>query len=223
MHLLIVDGTHVEAELQRKFGPTHTYDFCAATAPDLRIRLGAADVAFDLRAWPELHYEQPRQPLFYDTSRVSLATLFHNEAPPFGPVFGLCAFPTLLEREVLETSLNRPEDVEVLTTVCAALGTAYGIVPDWVGLVTPRSICTLINEACYALQESGASAQALEATLKLSVQHTYGPFNWANQIGIARVYETLEALWQDTHEARYKACPLLKTMYLREQRFEIQL
>jgi 3-hydroxybutyryl-CoA dehydrogenase len=221
MHLLIVEGTHIEAELRRKFGPTHTYDFCAATAPDLRTRLGAADVAFDLRAWPELHYEQPRQPLFYDTTRVSLAALFHNEAPPFGPVFGVCAFPTLLERDVLETSLYRSEDAEALATVCAALGTTYGVVPDRVGLVTPRMICTLINEACYALLESGASAQELEATLKLSAQQPFGPFTWANRIGIARIYETLEALWQDTHEAQYKPCSLLKAMYLRGQQFAV--
>ncbi|WP_022825552.1 3-hydroxyacyl-CoA dehydrogenase family protein [Hymenobacter norwichensis] len=221
MHLLIVGGAHTEAELRRKFGPTHTYDFCpaTATAPDLLTRLGAADVAFDLRAWPELHYEQPRQPLFYDTTRVSLAALFHNEAAPFGPVFGLCAFPTLLEREVLETSLNHPKDAEALATVCAALGTKYGIVPDRVGLVTPRLICVLINEACYALQEGSASARELDVTLRLNAQHAYGPFGWANQIGIARIYETLEAMWQDTHEARYKACPLLKAMYLRGEKF----
>lgn len=221
MHLLIVEGPHVAAELQRKFGPTHTYDFCAATAPDLRTRLSAADVAFDLRAWPELHYEQPRQPLFYDTTRSSLAALFHNEQPPFGPVFGVGAFPTLLARELLETSLYRPKDAASLATVCAALGTAYRTVPDQVGLLTPRLVCTLVNEACYALQEGRASVQDLDAVLKLTPQQSSGPFSWANQIGVARVYETLEALWQDTHEARYKACPLLKTMYLRGQQFEV--
>ncbi|MBO0359763.1 3-hydroxyacyl-CoA dehydrogenase [Hymenobacter sp. BT186] len=157
MHLLIVEGAHVETELRRKFGPAHTYDFCAATAPDLRLRLGAADVAFDLRTWPELHYEQPRQPLFYDVTCTSLAALFHNEAPPLGPVFGIAAWPTLLEREVLEVSLNRSEDATALATLCAALGTAYGVVPDRTGLVTPRLLCVLINEACYALQEGNAA------------------------------------------------------------------
>jgi 3-hydroxybutyryl-CoA dehydrogenase len=221
MHLLVVEGTHVEAELRRKFGPAHTYDFCPAAAPDLRIRLSAADVAFDLRAWPELHYELPRQPLFYDVTRTSLAALFHNEAPPLGPVFGVAAWPTLLEREMLETSLFRPEDAPALATVCASLGTTYGIVADRVGLATPRLVCTLINEACYALQESGASPQALDTTLKLSAQQPFGPFAWANRIGIGRIYETLEALWNDTHEARYNASPLLKTMYLRGHQFVV--
>ena len=222
MHLLIVEGTHIEAELRRKFGTSHTYDFCPAAAPDLRTRLSAADVGFDLRPWPELHYELPRQPLFYNTSRASLAALFHNEAPPLGRVFGICAFPTLLDREILETSLYRPEDAAALASTCAQLGTAYSTVQDRVGLVTPRMVCVLINEACYALQESSASSQSLDATLQLGSAYPRGPFEWANQIGVARVYETLEALWQDTHEERYKACALLKTMYLRGNRFAMQ-
>jgi 3-hydroxybutyryl-CoA dehydrogenase len=33
------------------------------------------------------------------------------------------------------------------------------------------------------------------------------------------VYETLEALYQDTHDERYKVCSLLKTKYLRNEEF----
>ena len=222
MHLLVVEGTHIEAELRRKFGAGHTYDFCPAAAPDLRTRLSAADVGFDLRSWPELHYELPRQPLFYDTSRTSLAALFHNEPPPLGPVFGFCAFPTLLERSTLETSLYRPEDAALLASTCAQLGTAYCTVQDRVGLVTPRMVCLLINEACYALQEGVADIQSLNTTMQPGSTYRWGPFEWANQIGVARVYETLEALWQDTHEDRYKACALLKTMYLRGCQFAVE-
>lgn len=221
MHLLIVEGAHIEAELRRKFGTSHTYDFCPTAAPDLRTRLSAADVGFDLRPWPELHYELPRQPLFYDTSRTSLAALFHNEAPPLGPVFGVCAFPTLLDREVLETSLYRPEDATLLASTCAQLGTAYCTVQDRAGLVTPRTVCVLINEACYALQEGVASVQTLNSALQLGPACPYGPFEWANQIGLKLIYETLEALWLDTHEARYKACTLLKTMHLRDSKFAV--
>ena len=43
----------------------------------------------------------------------------------------------------------------------------------------------------------------------------------ANAIGVARVYDTLEALYHDTHEERYKACPLLKRMALRDESFEL--
>ncbi len=221
MHLLIVGGETVEAELRRKFGDTHSYDFCPAVAPDLTARLAAADVAFDLRDWPELHYEQPRQPLFYDTTARSLAQVFEGEEPPLGPVFGFCGLPTLIDRPLLEVTLHNPTTADELATLCARLGTDYRLVQDRVGLVTPRVLCMIINEACYTLQEGTASMQDIDLGMKLGTNYPHGPFEWANAIGVARVYETLECLYQDTHEERYKVCPLLKTMYLRGESFAL--
>lgn len=222
MHLLIVGGESVEAELRRKFGEAHSYDFCPPGAiPELPARLPTADVAFDLREWPELHYERPRQPLFYGTANRSLAELLQGEAPLPGPVFGLCALPTLLDRPLLEVSLYNAPDAPALAALCAALGTDYRVVADRVGMVTPRIVCMLINEACYTLQEGTASVQDIDLGMKLGTNYPRGPFEWANAIGVARVYETLEALYHDTHEERYKVCPLLKTMYLRGESFAL--
>ncbi|MBC6991724.1 3-hydroxyacyl-CoA dehydrogenase family protein [Hymenobacter sp. BT491] len=221
MHLFIVEGQHLETEFRHKFGPQHTYDFCPAAAADLTGRLAAADAAFDLRPWPELHYEQPRQPLFYDTTCQSLAQIFHNEKPPFGPVFGLCLLPTLLDRKYLEVSILREEHVADLTDTCQKLNTEYRLVTDRVGLVTPRVVCMIINEACYTLQEGTASVRDIDLGMKLGTNYPRGPFDWANAIGVSRVYETLEALYHDTHEERYKACPLLKAMHLRGESFAL--
>ncbi|MCC2545776.1 3-hydroxyacyl-CoA dehydrogenase [Hymenobacter sp. BT175] len=221
MHLFIVEGDHIKAELRRKFGDAHTYDFCPAGAPDLTVRLGAADVAFDLRPWPELHYERPRQPLFYDTSRRSLAQLLSNEEPPLGPVFGLCVLPTLLDRSLLEISLHNPADAPELASLCAALGSDYRVVADRVGLVTPRVIGMIINEACFTLQEGTASIRDIDLGMQLGTNYPRGPFAWANAIGVARVYETLAAVYEDTRDERYKVCPLLKTMYLRGEPFAL--
>ncbi|WP_019948720.1 3-hydroxyacyl-CoA dehydrogenase family protein [Hymenobacter aerophilus] len=221
MHLFIVGGETVETELRRKFGEAHNYDFCPADALDLTARLAAADVLFDLRDWPELHYEQPRQPLFYDTTARSLAELLQGERASLGPIFGLCALPTLLDRPLLEVALYQAEDADALAALCAKLGTEYRLVADRVGLVTPRIVCMIINEACYTLQEGTASVQDIDLGMKLGTNYPRGPFEWANAIGVARVYETLECLYHDTHEERYKVCPLLKTMYLRGESFEL--
>ncbi|SNC77053.1 3-hydroxybutyryl-CoA dehydrogenase [Hymenobacter gelipurpurascens] len=221
MHLFIVGGEVMEAELRAKFGVGHSYDFCPPDAPDLLTRLGAADVGFDLREWPELHYEQPRQPLFYAIGARSLAHLFHKEAPPFGPVFGLCALPTLLHREYLEVSLYQIEDTNKLAETCAALGTKFLTIPDRVGLLSPRLVCTFINEACYLLQGGVATLLAIEQTMQLWLQLPMGPFAWANTIGLGQVYLLLEALYQETHEDRYKPCMLLKHYYLRGQPFTL--
>ena len=56
MHILVIDGGHVEAEFREKFGPAHEYSFFSSTyanqveqdliAPQIRATAEMADVAF---------------------------------------------------------------------------------------------------------------------------------------------------------------------------------
>jgi 3-hydroxybutyryl-CoA dehydrogenase len=88
-------------------------------------------------------------------------------------------------------------------------------VDDRVGMVTPRVICMIINEAFYTLQEGTASREDIDLGMKQGTGYPYGPFEWSERIGIRHVYELLEAIWEDTHEERYKICPLLKKEYMK--------
>ena len=130
-------------------------------------------------------------------------------------MYGFCGLPTLLNRPLLEVSLYHEADRAKLAETCAALGTDYRVVADRVGLVTPRVICQIINEAYFTVQEGTASKADVDLGMKLGTNYPHGPFAWAEAIGIARVYAVLEALWQDTHDERYKVCPLLKREALR--------
>jgi 3-hydroxybutyryl-CoA dehydrogenase len=84
-----------------------------------------------------------------------------------------------------------------------------------VGLITPRVVCMIINEAFYTVQEGTATEGDIDQAMKLGTNYPMGPFEWCDKIGLADVYETLEALYQDTHDERYKICSLLKQRYLR--------
>jgi 3-hydroxybutyryl-CoA dehydrogenase len=77
----------------------------------------------------------------------------------------------------------------------------------------------IINEACYTLQEGTASMQDIDISMKLGTNYPFGPFEWADKIGIKHVYETLKAVYDDTHDERYKICPMLKTIYLKNGSF----
>lgn len=87
-------------------------------------------------------------------------------------------------------------------------------VDDRVGMVTPRVICMIINEAYYTVQEGTATREDIDLGMKLGTGYPYGPFEWAARIGINHVYELLEALYADTQDERYKICPLLRKQYL---------
>ena len=56
-----------------------------------------------------------------------------------------------------------------------------------------------------------ASKEDIDTGMKLGTNYPKGPFEWADEIGLKNIYQTLEAMYEDTKEGRYKICPLLKT------------
>jgi 3-hydroxybutyryl-CoA dehydrogenase len=110
--------------------------------------------------------------------------------------------------------------MQVATAEVLVASTALGYpqtecVNSRVGLITPRVVCMIINEAFYTVQEGTATEGDIDQAMKLGTNYPMGPFEWCDKIGLADVYETLEALYQDTHDERYKICSLLKQRYLR--------
>ncbi|GAB3826954.1 3-hydroxyacyl-CoA dehydrogenase [Hymenobacter jeollabukensis] len=228
MHLLILDGAHLEAEFRWKFGSAHQYSFVPATAgrlvdeieeamPLLDDALPTADVVFDFGNYGPLYEEKEGIVVFLEAATESLAGRFGSAAPAY-PVFGFCGLPTLLNHPLLEVSLYHDADADQLTDICARLDTAHCLVADRVGLFTPRLLALSVNEVCFALQEglvgSSVAGMALESVFgNLLAQ--------ANAVGVGRIHEVLSALWDDTHDPRYQVCPLLKRMALRGESFDV--
>ena len=234
MHILVIDGGHVEAEFRAKFGAGHEYSFFSSNyadhaeqehiAPQIRTAGEIADVAFCCEsAQSYLFFTGLDLPVFAEASCNSLLENleYEHDVPRDACLFGICSLPTFLNRPLLEVSLYHESRRAKLAETCAALGTDFRVVEDRVGLVTPRVICMIINEACYTLQEGTASIQDIDLAMKLGTGYPRGPFEWANAIGINRVLAVLEALWDDTHDERYKICPLLKRQALRGEPFQI--
>jgi 3-hydroxybutyryl-CoA dehydrogenase len=134
-------------------------------------------------------------------------------------LFGINALPTFIHRNLLEVCLLKQEQLAQLENILKQLQWDFKLVNDRVGMVTPRILFMIINEACYTLQEGTASKEDIDTSMKLGTNYPFGPFEWANKIGIKHVYETLESIYLDTHDERYKVCPMLKTMYLKGEEF----
>lgn len=134
-------------------------------------------------------------------------------------IIGMNCLPTFINRSVKEWSLNSPDDQEAALNLAEKLKWETQIVDDRVGMVTPRIIFMIVNEACYTVQEGTANMVDIDSSMKLGTAYPKGPFAWADEIGVQDVYETLLALWQDTGDERYKISPLLKKHYLKNQAF----
>lgn len=134
---------------------------------------------------------------------------------PSCTIVGMNTLPTFIHRSLLECCATHKNDETVARNTLKKLGLESRFVKSRVGLVTPRIVCMIINEAYFTVQEGTASREDIDLGMKLGTAYPKGPFAWSQEIGLDHVYETLDALYQDTRDERYKICPLLKTEYLK--------
>jgi 3-hydroxybutyryl-CoA dehydrogenase len=128
---------------------------------------------------------------------------------------GIGAFPTLLAGPLIEMTASMQSDAATIVAArafLAGIGKEVSVVQDRVGLVMPRILCMLINEACFALTEQVASPADIDTAMKLGTNYPRGPLEWANSIGIRQVVALLDALKKATGEERYRVAPLLYQM-----------
>lgn len=217
MKIIGVGLEHELQEFEQKFS-THELKLFSGYSFDLEKE--DTDVIFDFLIGdnPEnfdFYSQFSGLKLFINSPKLSLAELgYYQQGIIENHLFGYNGLPTFINREILEVSSLADSDHELLKEICNQLGTDFQIVDDRVGMVTPRIICMIINEAFYTVQEGTASKEDIDLGMKLGTNYPKGPFEWVEEIGIENVYELLEALYEDTKEERYKICPLLKKAYL---------
>ena len=75
-----------------------------------------------------------------------------------------------------------------------------------------RILVMLINEAADALFLNVASAKDIDNAMLRGVNYPKGLLAWADEFGIDRVVESLDALYDEYHEDRYRCSALLRRM-----------
>jgi 3-hydroxybutyryl-CoA dehydrogenase len=209
MNILIIGDEVNFKECQSKFGEVHSYRLKSNQSEAEKV-FAEQDVIFDFcidqdQRQMAVYRDHPNVTAFLNTSKISLAQLDVR-----GTLFGFAGLPSFLNREVLEMSLCKPEHKSQVEDICKKLSTKFQIVEDRVGLVTPRVICMIINEAYYTVEEGTATREDIDLAMKLGTNYPYGPFEWTQKIGVKNVYEVITAVYEDTRDERYKICPLLK-------------
>ena len=109
----------------------------------------------------------------------------------------------------LETSLEAAGKVAVLLEKA---GCAYAVIPETPAGIVLRTVCAMINEAAFALQENLASVQDIDTAMRLGMNYGLGPFQYADRLGVAKVLATLDYLHAETGDPRYRASVVLRQM-----------
>jgi len=85
--------------------------------------------------------------------------------------------------------------------------------------ILQRILAMLINEAVDALALNVASATDLELAMTKGVNYPKGLLAWADELGPATVLATLDALYDEYHEDRYRATALLRRVVRNNELF----
>lgn len=81
------------------------------------------------------------------------------------------------------------------------------VTADVPGFISGSIIAMIINEAYFAKAENVSTEAEIDLAMKLGTNYPYGPFEWANRIGVKRIYELLSAL--SIENKKYTPAPLL--------------
>lgn len=210
MNILIIGDEQNFTALQRKGGlAAHTVERTESLTGQeaLQNRDLIIDLQFDEHPDNAAVYAQfPATPVLAGVVKTSLQAVYKK----YGCTLIGCNFlPGFIDMPVTEISLLEDAQKPVLTAIMEQLGWDFELVQDAVGMVTPRVVCMIINEAYMAAETNTASRDDIDVAMKLGTNYPMGPFEWSKKIGIRQVYEVLTAVHTATGNARYIISELL--------------
>src|ERR1041385_369339 len=80
---------------------------------------------------------------------------------------------------------------------------------DFPGFISNRVLMPMINEAIFCLHEGVATAEDIDAIMKLGMNHPMGPLALADFIGLDTCLAILNVLFDGFKDPKYRPCPLL--------------
>ncbi|QLE40509.1 3-hydroxybutyryl-CoA dehydrogenase [Nostoc sp. C052] len=102
--------------------------------------------------------------------------------------------------------------IETAKQMLTQMGKECIIVNDSPGFVSNRVLMLTINEAVFLLQEQVATAEDVDKIFKGCFGHKMGPLETADLIGLDTILFSIEVLYENFNDSKYRPCPLLKKM-----------
>ena len=118
--------------------------------------------------------------------------------------------PVMTLVEVIRGLATSDETIKLTLGLTQELGKTPVEVSDFPGFVSNRVLMPMINEAVFALMEGVATPEAIDAVMKLGMNHPMGPLELADLIGLDTCLNILEVLHSGLGSDRYRPCPLLR-------------
>jgi 3-hydroxybutyryl-CoA dehydrogenase len=103
-------------------------------------------------------------------------------------------WPTFLKSSLIEASSITDNNKAKAEEIFFLFNKKLEWLPDEIGFITPRVVSMIINEAFIALKEGVSTKEEIDTAMKLGTNYPYGPFEWAEKIGIGKIGNLLKKL-----------------------------
>jgi 3-hydroxybutyryl-CoA dehydrogenase len=147
-----------------------------------------------------------------NTSSISITQLAAQTSRPerFIGMHFMNPVPVMQLVEVIRGLATSDETFHTTMALCENLEKKPVAVNDAPGFVSNRVLMPLINEAAFCVMEGVATPEAVDAVMKMGMNHPMGPLELADFIGLDVCVDILEVLHKGFGDPKYRACPLLR-------------
>jgi 3-hydroxybutyryl-CoA dehydrogenase len=120
--------------------------------------------------------------------------------------------PLMTLVEMIRGQATSDASMRIASELCTALGKTPIEAADYPGFIANRILMPMINEAIFAVMEGVGTPEAIDAVMKLGMNHPMGPLTLADFIGLDVCLAILNVLHEGLGDPKYRPCPLLRRM-----------
>ena len=114
--------------------------------------------------------------------------------------------------EVIRALQTSDETLTALDALLAKLNKQSIVVKDMPGFVSNRISHLFMNEAAFVVQDQVADPRQVDAIFKQCFGHKMGPLETADLIGLDTVMKSIDTLYENYKDSKFRCCPLIKKM-----------
>jgi len=129
---------------------------------------------------------------------------------------GLHFLSNIPESNIIEIVRGLYTSDETYNKVCQfarLINHQYVAVAESAGLVSIRLFLIELNEACEILMEGISTVEDIDRVLTVGFGHRLGVFRMADQMGIEKIVNLMENLFNEYGNSKYKPSPILLRLY----------